>query len=169
MRSLYAVMEHGFQRPRGHLDTSFSALLVCAGNVCRSPMAAALLSQRLSRAGATPKVESAGLAALVGEPADPLAVALMRERDLDITPHRGRQLTFSLVTAFDLILVMEQRQQRDVERMLPVARGRVHRVGRFGGFDVPDPYRRGRAAFQESLALIERGIDEVARAVWRVE
>jgi protein-tyrosine phosphatase len=132
-------------------------------------MAAALLSMRLSRAGATPKVESAGLAALVGEPADPLAVALMRERDLDITPHRARQLTFTLVTAFDLVLVMEQRQQRDVERMLPVARGRVHRVGRFGGFDVPDPYRRGRAAFQESLALIERGIDEVARAVWRVE
>jgi len=164
------VIEAGLQQsPRGRLDTSFSALVVCTGNICRSPMAAALLAQRLSRCGPGPRVESAGLAALVGEPADPLAIALLGERNLDLTGHRARQLTPTLVSAFDLILVMEQRRQRDVERILPVARGRVHRVGRFGGFDVPDPYRKGRAAFEMSLALIERGITEVARAVWRVE
>ena len=89
---------------------------------------------------------------------------LMVGRTSIVIAHR-----LSTILAADLILVMEQRQQRDVERILPVARGRVHRVGRFGGFDVPDPYRKGRAAFEMSLALIERGITEVARAVWRVE
>jgi low molecular weight protein-tyrosine phosphatase len=148
---------------------AFSALFVCTGNICRSPMAAALLARRLSDRVPATKVESAGLAALVGAPADPLAIDLMGERNLDLTGHRARQLTLPLATGFDLILVMDLRQQRDVERMLPVARGRVHRVGRFGGFDVPDPYRRGRAAFEESLAFIERGIAEFARAVWRVE
>ena len=48
----------------------------------------------------------------------------------------------------------------------PSGRGRVHRLGRFGAFDVPDPYRQGRAAFERALALIERGIGELEKALW---
>src|SRR5712692_6463324 len=132
-------------------------LLVCVGNVCRSPMAAVLLRQRLSRRVSAPAVESAGVAALVGEPADPMAVSLMNERGLDLSTHRARQLTPEMARKFDLILVMEEHQQQAVERIFPPARGRVHRLGRFGAFDVPDPYRKPRAAFESSLALIERG------------
>jgi protein-tyrosine phosphatase len=129
-------------------------------------MAAALLSQRLSRLVPAAAVESAGVAALVGEPADPLAVALMKERGLDLSRHRGRQLTAELAGAFELILVMDEDQQRAVERIYPVGRGRVHRLGRFGGFDVPDPYGGPRAAFEDSLALIERGLAEFESAFW---
>jgi protein-tyrosine phosphatase len=111
-------------------------------------------------------VASAGLSALVGRPADPTAVALMAERGIDLSAHRARQLTPSLVDGADLVLVMEQRQIAAVEAIAPEARGRVHLLGRFGGFDVPDPYREPREAFEAALALIERGLADYTTRFW---
>ncbi len=140
--------------------------MVCVGNICRSPMAEALAAARLAgRPGA--RVASAGLGALVGEPADPTAQTLLAERGLDISGHRARQLTSEMTAGYDLVLVMEQGHVAAVEDVNPAMRGRVHRIGRFGGFDVPDPYRRDRAAFENALALIERGIADFERAFWR--
>ena len=138
-------------------------LMVCTGNICRSPIAQVLLASRL---GGKAAVESAGIRALVGWPADATACALMAERGLDLSAHRARQLTAELVRASDLILVMEDGQRRAVESMDPSARGRVHRLGRIGGFDVPDPYQQGRAAFERSTTLIERGLSEMEKAFW---
>jgi protein-tyrosine phosphatase len=141
-------------------------LVVCVGNICRSPMAEGLLRSRLgNRPGLA--VGSAGLAALVGEPADPMAQLLMRERGIYIGGHRARQLTPELATAHDLVLVMEEELERAVVELVPAARGRVHRLGRFGRFDVPDPYQRDRTAFEEALRLIERGIEDFERALWQ--
>jgi protein-tyrosine phosphatase len=141
-------------------------LIVCVGNVCRSPMAAALLARRLSARVPEARVESAGIAALVGQPADPAAVELMRQRGLDLSGHRARQLTEPLVMAADMVIVMEQGHVKAVEAAFPRSRGRVHRIGRWGGFDVPDPYRQTAAAFERALERIERGIDEFERAFW---
>jgi protein-tyrosine phosphatase len=141
-------------------------LVVCVGNICRSPMGEGLLRARLAaRPGFT--VSSAGVAALVGRPADPLAVALLAEQGIDISAHRARQLTPELVSACDLVLVMEKGHEQVVHRISPSARGKVHRIGRFGDFDVPDPYRQARPAFEQSLALLERGITEYLNAIWR--
>jgi protein-tyrosine phosphatase len=140
-------------------------LMVCAGNICRSPMAEGLLRSRfIGRPGAT--VASAGIAALAGRPADPIACELLAAHGIDISDHRARQLTADLVTGHDLVLVMEQAHVRAVELMFPVARGRVRRIGEFGGFDVDDPYGKGRGDFERALARIERGLDEFERAFW---
>ena len=129
-------------------------------------MAAALLAERLAAWPSPTVVESAGLAALTGSTADPLAVSLLLHRGLDISGHRARQLTQQLAGDFELILVMEEQHEKRVNAIFPSARGRVHRLGRFGGFDIPDPYRKPRAAFESSLALIERGIGDYVRAFW---
>jgi protein-tyrosine phosphatase len=141
-------------------------LMVCVGNICRSPMAEAVLSSRLRSLGRPGRVESAGISALVGEPADPIAAELMRERGLDISRHRARQLTPELLGDFDLVLVMEEGHRRAVEQLHPASRGRVQLLGRFGGFDIPDPYRGSRADFEKVLVLIDRGIGGYEKAFW---
>jgi len=128
-------------------------------------MAEALLRARFAARGRG-AVSSAGLAALVGRPAEPLAVALLAERGLDLSAHRARQLTPELVAEADLVVVMEAEQQAVIEGLSRAARGRVHRLGRFGGFDVDDPFHRPRKAFERALLQIERGLDDFDRAFW---
>ena len=81
-------------------------LIVCVGNICRSPMAEAVLRHEL-REKDEMTVESAGLGALVGEQASEHAMALMRERGIDISSHRGQQLTPELVSEAELIGAVE--------------------------------------------------------------
>lgn len=139
--------------------------MVCAANVCRSPLAEALLRARFARRGCG-VVESAGLAAVEGRPPDATSAALLAERGIDISGHRARQLTPDLLAEFDLVLVMEDEQRRRIEELARSARGRVHRIGKFGGFDVADPHGKSRAAHERALELIERGLDDFERAFW---
>jgi len=127
-------------------------------------MAEGLLRARFARRGRG-MVESAGIAALVGRPADPIAVQLLAAHGIDISGHVARQLTPELLAAADLVLVMDAGQQRELEALSRAARGRVHRLGRFGNFDVPDPYKRGVDAFEQALALITRGLGDFER-IW---
>jgi protein-tyrosine phosphatase len=130
-------------------------------------MAEVLLARRLREKGIASVVQSAGLGALVGAPADPIACALMAGRGLELGSHRARQITQEMIRGADLVLTMEAGQQRAVEELDASARGRVHRIGRIGRFDVPDPYRQGRAAFEQALALIERGLGELENVFWK--
>lgn len=133
-------------------------VVICVGNICRSPMAEALLAAKLRERGTV--VRSAGIGALVGHPAEPLAAELLAERGLDLSHHRARQLNDRIVREADLILVMEMWQQKELEKIYPHSRGRVHRLGRWGDFEVPDPYKKPRPAFEAALALIEQGVAE---------
>ena len=140
-------------------------LIVCTGNICRSPMAEALLRAKL---GSGFQVSSAGLAALVGAPADPLAVEVMQERGHDITGHRGRQALPSLLEGADLILTMDQTQQKGVLRQYPQLRGRVHKLLQWHGHgDVEDPYMQEKDAFEQAYQKIELGVDDWAQRLVR--
>lgn len=113
------------------------------------------------------RVESAGLAALVGRPADPLAVELMAERGIDASGHRARQLSPEMIREFELLLVMEGWQVREIERLAPHARGKVFRLGHWRDFDIPDPYKQPKDAFQRSLDGIDRGIEDLKKVMGR--
>ncbi len=129
-------------------------------------MAEVVFAQRLRERGFSVTVESAGIGALVGRPAEKHAQDLVRLRGLDLSGHRARQLTPEMLRSADLVLVMEADQQRAIEAMWPPGRGRVYRVGHMGKFDVPDPYRQDRAAFERALSMIERGLSEFEKAFW---
>lgn len=132
-------------------------VVVCVGNICRSPMAEALLRQELrGQDGYT--VESAGLGALVGFPAAEHSVALMDELGLDIREHRARQLHPDMVGAADLVLVMETAHKRAIDDADATARGKVHRLGEWQDRDIEDPYRQPLEAYVAALADIREGV-----------
>ena len=139
-------------------------LTVCIGNICRSPVAEAMLKDRLPDR----KVWSAGLHAVVGHDAEITAREIARQHGLDLSAHRAQQVAGWMCSHADLVLVMEADQQQELEKLYPTARGKIHRLGEFGpqrGFDIADPYRQPRAAFEAAHAAIARGVDEWVRRI----
>jgi protein-tyrosine phosphatase len=121
-------------------------------------MAEVLLQSAL---GEAINIGSAGLIALQGFPADPLAQAIMAEGGLDISRHRGRQLTAAIALASDLILVMDERQKDNCLRMVPSLRGRVYLLGHWQPTsfrEIPDPFQRGPEAFRKALEQISHSV-----------
>lgn len=136
-------------------------LFVCIGNICRSPMAEGLFRQALQGKA----VCSAGINAMVGEPADPLSIQLMWEHGIDIREHRARNLAGWMVSESDLIVTMERDHKRFIEQRYPMSKGKVMRIGDTGNYDVPDPYRRGFSAFLHSYNLIAEGVDSLVERI----
>ena len=132
-------------------------LVVCVGNICRSPMAEVLLRIALQgRDGFT--VESAGLGAMVGHPADDYTIELMENMGEDVSTHRARQIHPDMVRQADLVLVMEAGHKRAIDTADPTARGKVHRLGEWQDRDIDDPYRQPKAAFADALKEIQEGV-----------
>jgi protein-tyrosine phosphatase len=133
-------------------------LVVCIGNICRSPVAEALLKQQLP----DKTIWSAGLGALVGNAADPMAMETAAAHGLDLSAHRAQQLTGWMCQSAELILVMEQSHKTEIEELYPLVRGKVFRLGELGKFDIVDPYRQPKAAFDTAYAHIARGVADWA-------
>lgn len=137
-------------------------LVVCTGNICRSPVGEALLKHRLPGK----HIESAGLGALIGHGVDPNAACLAEADGLSVSEHQSRQLTAEMVQAADLILVMSESQRRAVSELSPPALGKTMLFGRWlgkpGGHseEIPDPYRKSPEAF----AHVHRLLTEAAAA-----
>ncbi len=135
-------------------------LIVCVGNICRSPMAEALLKSTLSTKPNVYQVSSAGIGALVGHPADNKAKQLMIEKGIDISGHRADQLNEDMIRKADIILVMESAHKQAIEAKQPSAKGKVFRLGEWGDFDIPDPYQRDSIVFESVLRLIDLGVNQ---------
>lgn len=132
-----------------------SILVVCVGNICRSPTGEALLKQKL--AGKDITISSAGLGALVGKPVDPTAAEFLDLAGCPLPDHQARQLTPKMLREADLILAMEQRHLQSIHSLAPEARGKTFLFAKWSdGRDVPDPYRQQRPAFEHVFKILDK-------------
>ena len=133
-------------------------LVVCVGNICRSPMAEALLKQRFP----DKIIDSAGVGALVGHPADPAALEIMSNQQIDITNHVAKQIDEQLAKKVDLIFTMSDGQNKWIEERWPFCRGKTFKLGHWRDKDIADPYKHEISAFETAYQDIVAGIDQWA-------
>ena len=136
-------------------------LVVCVGNICRSPMAEALLKQRFPNKN----IDSAGVGALVGHPADPAALEIMTEQQLDITKHVAKQLDEILAKNADIIFTMSDGQTKWIEERWPFCRGKTFKLGHWKNKDIADPYKHEMSAFETAYQDIVESLEQWADKV----
>jgi len=122
-------------------------------------MAEYLLKEKLGNPTGR-RIESAGIGALVGKPADDTAQAVLRDNGVDASTHRARQVTRDMLAEADLILAMEDRHLKHLYEMAPQTRGKAFLLGKWlDGQPIPDPYRQQRPAFEHVYQLIDQATD----------
>jgi protein-tyrosine phosphatase len=148
-------------------------LFVCAGNICRSPTAEAVMRGLVAEAGLDGEIEiaSAGTGGWhVGDPPDPRSVAAAAERGVELTG-AARQVDAADFEGFDLLIAMDRSNHDALRRLAPdeEARERIHLLREYGdgeAHDVPDPYYGGADGFAEVVEIVERNcralLDELA-------
>lgn len=133
-------------------------LVVCVGNICRSPMAEALLKQRYPHKN----IDSAGVGALVGHSADPAALEIMSKQEVDITNHVAKQIDENLAKKADLIFTMSDSQTKWIEERWPFCRGKTFKLGYWQGKDIADPYKHEMSAFETAYQDIVDSLEQWA-------
>lgn len=148
-----------------------SILVLCYGNICRSPYAASVLTQTLMERGRTAQVTQGGFLG-PDRPANERALTVARGRGIDLGGHRSRLVTADEARNADLVIVMERQQ---AERVIHQYGSREERVLLLGDLDpgaietrdIPDPYGLDTGFFARTYERIDRCIAELVRALDR--
>ena len=141
-------------------------LMVCLGNICRSPLAEGILKSKLSNNFV---VDSAGTANYhVGSSPDKRSVAVARKHGLDISNLKGRQFEVSDFDTFDMIYVMDESNYQNVEKLArnPEDIAKVNmilnEVHENKNFEVPDPYYGGDHGFENVYQMLNEACTIIA-------
>lgn len=143
-------------------------LMVCLGNICRSPMAQGVLEQKLKQNSITAFVDSAGTASYhVGDCPDQRATNKSKEKGIDISQYRGRQFTVDDFDDFDFIYVMDNYNLKDI---LSLARNEsdmkkvdliLNKIFPGEDMSVPDPYYGGDEGFDNVYNLLNEACEKI--------
>lgn len=139
-------------------------LVVCTGNLCRSPMAEGLLRARLARDEARRdwQVKSAGTWATDGRPASAHAIVEMARRGIDLHAHRSRNVTRDMLVEADLVLTMTRQHSEALGAAFPQYIHKVHLLSEMVGRmrDIRDPYGGTRLEYASTARELERLIED---------
>jgi protein-tyrosine phosphatase len=148
-------------------------LMVCMGNICRSPMAEGILRRDIAAAGLAEvvRIDSAGTHSYhVGDPPDPRAQAAAARRGADITGLRGRKVADSDFADFDYLLVMDGANYQNLiarapRELHPKIRKLLSFSRKWPNLDVPDPYYGGPQGFEANLDMIEDAVKNLVAEI----
>jgi len=150
-----------------------AVLMVCHGNICRSPYAAHRLETLLASHGLHAEVQSAGF---IGpdRPSPGNAIATAATRGIDLKPHRSQLLTGKLIAGAALIVVMEARQAAALRLVFGTIRAPMLILGDLDPLPVwtrtvRDPALQPRAVFAESYDRIDRCLEALMNAAWKTD
>jgi protein-tyrosine phosphatase len=137
-------------------------LMVCLGNICRSPLAEGIMKQKAAQAGLNWQVDSAGTGYWhAGERPDPRSIQVARTHGIDISDQRARQFQQEDFTRFDRIFVMDTQNLRNVQ-LLARSEEEAQKVELIlnqiypgKGHSVPDPYYDDNG-FEEVFQMLEK-------------
>lgn len=128
-------------------------LVVCVGNICRSPLAERILNMGLPDL----TLSSAGIGALVGKPADETTLSVAAKHGVSLEGHSARQLTQKIAEQNDLILVLEPGHKREIVAQYPHLSGKVMLLDQWvGAKGIADPYQRSREFHEHVFALVDQ-------------
>ena len=154
-------------------------LFVCTGNTCRSAIAEAYCNARAKEYDLPLQAESAGIAALNGQTASEDAIEAMEELyQMDLSEHRSRQVTGTLVEQADLVLAMTGMQREIIQESYPEFSDRIHTLAGYvrqlssepeePSQEIPDPYGRGKTVYLETAQNIAVQIDRLIACISRI-
>ncbi len=133
-----------------------SILVVCIGNVCRSPVGERVLRAKLPGF----RVDSAGLGALVDHAADETAATVAARHGVSLDGHKARQFDAKLGEAADLILVMEPEHKQQISQSNPHLSGKVMLFDQWTERKgIPDPFRRSEDFHELVFGMIDAGAE----------
>ncbi len=142
-------------------------LMVCLGNICRSPLAEGILQMKVKARGLDWEVDSAGTGAWhVGELPDPRSVQVARKNGIDITYQRARQFIAQDLDTYDLIFAMDQSNLANILRKVnsPVQEEKVYlimnQVQPNSNLSVPDPYYDDNG-FDQVYEMLDEACDRI--------
>ena len=141
-------------------------LMVCLGNICRSPLAEGILKHKIQKKGLDWHIDSAGTGGWhAGELPDRRSIAIARKNGIDITDQRARKFRPADLDNFDLILTMDYANYLDIKRYAktPEQQEKVQMIMNFmnpnGDEEVPDPYYDDR--FELVFEMLDKACDAV--------
>lgn len=146
---------------------SVKILMVCLGNICRSPLAEGIMRAKLPE---NYIVDSAGTGAWhSGQLPDKRSVTTAKNRSLDITNQRARQFKVSDFDTFDYIYVMDNSNYKDVIALAPTEESKskvrliLNEIFPNENVDVPDPYYGGDDGFENVFDMLDQACEAIAR------
>lgn len=141
-----------------------SILVICTGNICRSPYGEFKLKQLLPDLVITSAGVATEKSGLQDKPADAMAIDIAAEFGADISSHKAKQVTAELVEQYDLILAMERNQLEQLCELIPTARHKTFLFGHWVGVStIDDPYRKDQHAFRQAFTTINSAAESWAR------